>query len=233
MLLVTALVPIALADDHLIVEESNGPRGSAITWTYVPPAYGVYTAKIVNSGLRWLVLEVYDNTSGMQELILRQKIRFSAYGAAPSGTVYTDPVMMAQWHTYEITATPNGPRSSSAVVSDGLDSPHAPTASFTMTTSGLTVAADGSGSWDADGVIVSYLWSWGDGTTGSGMTASHPYEMAGLYSITLTVTDDDGLTCTMSSSVISIGWVPQQTSRLIIDAACPGGLSPEGNSAHT
>jgi len=67
----------------------------------------------------------------------------------------------------------------------------APTAAFTSSTNGLTASVDGSGSSDQDGSIVAYAWNFGDGTTGSGRTASHTYAAAGTYNVTLTVTDDD------------------------------------------
>jgi PKD repeat protein len=38
--------------------------------------------------------------------------------------------------------------------------------------------------------IVTYAWSFGDGTTGSGVTTSHRYQLAGTYTVLLTVTDD-------------------------------------------
>lgn len=44
-----------------------------------------------------------------------------------------------------------------------------------------------------DGRIVSYAWNFGDGDTGSGRQARHSYELAGTYQVTLTVTDDRGL----------------------------------------
>ena len=40
--------------------------------------------------------------------------------------------------------------------------------------------------------IVSYRWNWGDGTSGSGATASHKYLTAGTYVVVLTVTDEVG-----------------------------------------
>ncbi len=45
---------------------------------------------------------------------------------------------------------------------------------------------------DSDGGIVEYLWDFGDGTVSSKAKAVKKYLEAGLYTITLTVTDDDG-----------------------------------------
>jgi PKD repeat protein len=59
---------------------------------------------------------------------------------------------------------------------------------------GETISFDGAGSSDNDGSIVSYAWDFGDGNTGGGAIATHSYATAGSYQVTLTVTDDDGLT---------------------------------------
>lgn len=57
--------------------------------------------------------------------------------------------------------------------------------------------------------IVSYSWNFGDGGRGSGMTASHAFETAGTYVVTLTVTDVAGRTAQKSQSVsISAGVAP-------------------------
>lgn len=55
-----------------------------------------------------------------------------------------------------------------------------------------TVEFDGKNSYDLDGQIVSYVWDYGDLTTGTGMTTSHTYVDDGDFSATLTVTDDRG-----------------------------------------
>jgi PKD repeat protein len=59
----------------------------------------------------------------------------------------------------------------------------------------------GGSSYDPDGNIVSYEWDFGDGATGSGVDTSHAYTSVGTYTVTLTVTDNDGAkdsdTCTV------------------------------------
>jgi hypothetical protein len=56
----------------------------------------------------------------------------------------------------------------------------------------LPIPFDGTGSYDPDGNIVSYEWDFGDGTSGGGPKPSHIYMQAGTYTVTLTVTDNDG-----------------------------------------
>jgi PKD repeat protein len=57
------------------------------------------------------------------------------------------------------------------------------------------ITFDASRSFDADGFIVSYKWTWGDGQseTTSRVTATHDYASAGTYNVTLTVTDNGDL----------------------------------------
>ena len=56
----------------------------------------------------------------------------------------------------------------------------------------LSVSFDGRSSGDSDGSIASWEWDFGDGSQGSGSTASHAYTSAGRYFVKLTVTDDAG-----------------------------------------
>ena len=89
-------------------------------------------------------------------------------------------------------------------VMTGGDPPPAnqpPTASFIYSCNGLTCSFDASASSDPDGTITSYAWTFGDGTTGSGLTPSRTYASAGTYNVTLTVTDDDNGTNSASRSV--------------------------------
>jgi PKD repeat protein len=56
------------------------------------------------------------------------------------------------------------------------------------------VRFDGSQSTDADGVVSSWTWDFGDGTTGAGALVDHVYTEAGTYTVRLTCTDDKGAT---------------------------------------
>ena len=99
-------------------------------------------------------------------------------------------------------ATPtNGGSATKAVTLE--DRP--PTAAFSATPStaptGTSISFDGTASNDPDGTITSYSWNFGDTTTGSGSIVGHSYSLAGIFTVTLTVTDNGGLTASTSSQV--------------------------------
>ena len=81
-----------------------------------------------------------------------------------------------------------------------------PVAGFSAVPTYLSVAFDASfpNSHDSDGWIVSYDWDFGDYSTGTGATVVHDYWIAGNYSVTLTVTDNDGLTDSVTSVVKAV-----------------------------
>ena len=71
-----------------------------------------------------------------------------------------------------------------------------PTAAISGPTNGsegVAVTFDGAGSSDPDGNVVDYVWDFGDSTAGSGVSVSHTFA-AGIYTVTLLVTDDFGAT---------------------------------------
>jgi hypothetical protein len=59
----------------------------------------------------------------------------------------------------------------------------------------------GSKSWDEDGEIASYAWGFGDGNTAEGETVRHTYYDVGVYTVSLTVTDDRGATASATTEV--------------------------------
>ncbi|MFC3032116.1 collagenase [Pseudoalteromonas fenneropenaei] len=63
------------------------------------------------------------------------------------------------------------------------------------------IAFSSAGSADADGSIVSYVWDFGDGSQSNQASPSHSYTSAGSYTVTLTVTDNQGLATQASTNV--------------------------------
>ncbi|MFI8592968.1 PKD domain-containing protein, partial [Microbacterium sp. NPDC078428] len=78
----------------------------------------------------------------------------------------------------------------------------APTAAFTSSSADLLASFDGSASTSPDDrAIESYEWDFGDGATGTGVTVTHEYAGAGTYDVTLTVTDEAGLSRSVTQPV--------------------------------
>lgn len=81
----------------------------------------------------------------------------------------------------------------------------------------LACAFDASGSADADGSILSYLWDLGDGTTSTEEAFEHVYT-EGEYTVMLTVTDDRGATGTATTQLVVEA--NQAPTAVILDPVC-------------
>jgi PKD repeat protein len=100
-------------------------------------------------------------------------------------------------YTIKLTVTNTVPLSAEATQPVNAVMPKPPVAGFSVSlTAHDTVLADATTlSNDPDGAIVEYAWNFGDGglATSVDSTATHTYAKAGTYTITLVVTDNDGL----------------------------------------
>ena len=65
----------------------------------------------------------------------------------------------------------------------------------------LRVNFDSSGSTDPDGTIISYYWEFMDGNTSTDANPSHRFTDPGSYAVTLTVTDDQGMSASNSVTI--------------------------------
>jgi PKD repeat protein/subtilisin family serine protease len=142
-------------------------------------------------------------------------------GATATGSRVTKRYSAAGTYTVTLTVTDNRGATNSASQTITVTSPNQPpVASFTFSPAnpnpGDTVTFDASASSDPDGSIVSYSWNFGDGNTGSGVTASHVYSAAGTYTVTLTVTDNQGATST-AQKTIQVGPVTTLPGMPVID----------------
>ncbi|MEX0285738.1 MAG: PKD domain-containing protein [Paracoccaceae bacterium] len=66
------------------------------------------------------------------------------------------------------------------------------------------VRFDGGGSTDADGVVTTWEWDFGDGNTASGRVVKHAYQSTGRYQVTLLVTDDSGAPLNFDRDTMSV-----------------------------
>lgn len=111
-----------------------------------------------------------------------------------------------------------------------------PTARFTFACEQLVCSFDGSTSSDPEGDIVSWDWEFDDQTSGAGATPEHAYDEPGTYDVTLTVTDTEGLTHSVTQPVTAgqatavVDFVGQSTSNrnsTAFTATVPAAVRPD------
>jgi serine protease len=118
-------------------------------------------------------------------------------------------------HTISATAFDTASQSTSDSVNINVeninDPPVADAGSNQSVYVNYVVYFDGSNSYDPDGTIISYEWNYGDGSsTESGVIVSHVYTTIGNYTVTLTITDNEGLTDS-DQIIVTVEQEPQET----------------------
>ncbi|HLK09033.1 MAG TPA: PKD domain-containing protein [Candidatus Angelobacter sp.] len=139
--------------------------------------------------------------------IVASTINFGDGSAPVSGSSASHTYSTAGTYTITGTVTDNlgatASKSAAIVVSNGTNQP--PTAVIAATPNSAyapaTISVSAAGSSDPDGTIASSVISFGDGTSASGLTASHKFSAAGVYTLTATITDNLGASSTASTNV--------------------------------
>ena len=123
-----------------------------------------------------------------------------------------------------------------------------PTAAFTMSPTqalaNVPVTFDASTSTPGTGAtsISSDSWSFGDGTTGAGRTVSHTFTSQQTFNVSLTVTNDRGLSATTTIAT-NVGALAAPSLRVVFSPAAPQtgqnivfnaeqSVAPAGTHAH-
>jgi VCBS repeat-containing protein len=204
---------------------SNAPNSPPNPPNSPVPANGTSTAAIT-SNLHWsggdpdgdtVVYDVYFGTSSSPSIISHNQSALS-YDLTTLGYSTTYYWMIAVWDTHN--ATTIGPLWHFTTASQssggggggggsgggGEEPPVSPpnmapvaNASAGEPYQGFIdseILFNGSYCYDADGNITVWFWDFGDTTNGTGVTVTHAYTQKGTYTVTLTVTDDDGATNT-------------------------------------
>ncbi len=68
---------------------------------------------------------------------------------------------------------------------------------------------------------ATYAWDFGDGSNGTGVTTTHAYPRAGNFTVTLTVTSDNGAASTSSRAVNVSGALPPQAANFTFSPTAP------------
>ena len=101
---------------------------------------------------------------------------------------------LGKYTVYLTVVAPGGRRHQTSVEVDVRSKP--PVAKFDYRLIGSNrVRFDASSSYDPDGTIKSYHWSFGDGSIDFGKVVEHQYRGAGKYEVRLVVVDDYGDPC--------------------------------------
>jgi hypothetical protein len=168
----------------------------------------VYTTSVVVT----LSLVTTDSTSGVQQ------VRFSNDGVWDSEP-WEAPGQSKSWTLTSIDGVKivflqiRDNAGLEATLSDSITldatNPTANAGQSQVIKAGLPVTFDASNSTDNSG-IASYVWSFGDGSSGVGKTVTHSYESPGAYTATLSVQDAAGNTSTSTVTVtVQHGVVPE------------------------
>lgn len=121
----------------------------------------------------------------------------------------------------------NGDYTASWATGSGNQSPVANPGGTYSGTLSQNVPFNGGNSYDPDGSIVSYSWSFGDGGTSSGVAPTHAYSGVGTYTVSLTVTDNVGA---QGSASTTVSITSSSSDQFVVNFLQQGmGRAPNGN----
>ncbi len=236
----TASIAVNAFDDGW---RNIGPNSVSTTTTQLQQAtlsisISIKTYFVVNEQIKFNATIQYPDGFGFSSGTVYAFLSFSGGGYSYSVPVVYDTTLGLWQGAYSPNNAPGGlwslrisafdraaPANTGSAMRTITLQDRTPVAIFTQSSTNVLTSVlvnfDGSASSDPDGTIISYSWTFGEGTTGSGHTVSHSYAAAGAYKVTLNVTDNSGSTA-VASAVITVQDRPPTVS-----------FSPSTNSTNT
>ncbi|HEX3694060.1 MAG TPA: DNA/RNA non-specific endonuclease [Polyangia bacterium] len=164
--------------------------------------------KIVIPARTWKVAVILPRDHGLADIVDYRDLSVIAVDMPNDPGIRNVP-----WQTYQTTVAAiealSGydllallPDKIESIVSQGIQPPIAAIDGPYALAEGGTITISAAGSVDPNGTVVSYAWTFGDGTTTttSGPSVSHAFVRYGVYDVRVVVTDNDGLTDSIATS---------------------------------
>ena len=225
-----AVVAVLCATAFFVVSASSAPvvypsyptmtgsttvygRGSVATMQFQPSTDGVWWISVTDSGLKSVDVKVYDFSGSLPKMILAKTIRFDGDRNMTRNSTL---MQVVGDHSYVLEAT--GKQSGSALLTGWFKSSVnlRPVALISAPQDALVaelVQFSGNSSYDTNGVIVSWSWLFGDGSTANGPVVTHAYATEGDYLVMLIVNDDGGANGSTSTVITILTSGPVESDR--------------------
>ena len=158
-----------------------------------------------------------------------------------SGRVVTYQFQSVRTYPVRLTVTDRAGTTATLTQNVSVSQGAAPTAAFNFSPVSpgqfepVTFNAEAARPGVAGRTLTGYQWSFGDGTSGSGITTNHAYSALGTYVVTLTVTDSAGVQGTTTQTLTVTGGVtaaftfspanPTTNDNILFDAESSQGSS--------
>jgi len=186
----------------ILVQDVNGGL--------VPADYGTLSNRWPSTGSDGKAVVTYQAPPTPSGGVVTNRV--VTFRVVPIGTDYSDAVA----RTVELLLVPPGT----------IRPPTRMVPRFTYSPSGPrtydTIFFDASSSSDPDADIVSYLWQFGDGRTGTGRQTTHSYELAASYGVVLTVSDAFGTSVSTPVTQLSVTSSPGPVAQFTYSPTSPG-----------
>ncbi len=199
----------------------NVPRNPTLSWTGGDPDGDLVTFDVF-FGTQNPPLKVVSNQSSMsftpgvlsyQATYYWRIMAWDGFGGSMSGSVWSFRTIAFDGGSSE----PPGGDTNQTNAPPIADASGSEQSGFV----GSLLVFNGARSYDPDGYLTSWAWEFGDGTNGAGELTVHEFQSIGLYTVTLTVTDEKGATG-VDAITVDIGTANRPPSIPVINGTSRG-----------